>query len=52
MIAYLRTQRLLRTTLVLKLVCQLKGGKNHVRLGCYKPISEERVDAPVHHLCQ
>ncbi len=52
MVTHLRAQRFLRTAFVLKLVCQLKGGKDHVRLGCYKSISEERMDAPIHHLCQ
>jgi hypothetical protein len=37
---------------MLEFVCQLKGGENHVRLGCDLPISEERMYAPVHHLCQ
>ena len=37
---------------MLKLVCQLKGGKDHVRLGCYQSISEERTNAPIHHFCQ
>ena len=52
MVTNLRAQHFLSATLMLKLVCQLKGGKDHVRLGCDLSISEERMHAPVHHLCQ
>ena len=37
---------------MLQLVCQLKGGQDHVRLRCYESISEERMNAPIHHFCQ